>query len=92
MKIKVLSISMISLMAVSAIGVIFLATSNEKINEAEAYSTRSVPTTIDLNATSDETIREYYDNLSSLGNNEKTGTNLLKNLKPILKNGQQYFS
>ena len=60
--------------------------------EASSYSVNSVPTTVDLNDASDSDIRSYYASLNSLTANEKKGTNLLKNLKPILKNGQKYFS
>ena len=47
---------------------------------------------IDLNDCTEEEIRDYYDDLNSLDVSERQGTNLLKNLKPILKNNQQYFS
>ena len=60
--------------------------------EASSYSVNSVPTTIDLNDTTESNIRNYYSSLNSLTANERKGTNLLKNLKPILKNGQKYFS
>lgn len=46
-----------------------------------------VPKDIDLNDVKEENIRAYYTNLNSLSNEERQGTNLLKNLKPILKNG-----
>ena len=59
---------------------------------ASSYSVRSVPTTIDLNDTSESEIRSYYAGLNSLSTSERQGTNLLKNLKPILKNGQKYLS
>ena len=60
--------------------------------EVEAYDINSLPTTINLNDASDQVIRNYYSNLNSLGENELKGTNLLKNLKPILKNNQKYYS
>ena len=60
--------------------------------EASNYSTNSVPKNINLNDTSASDIREYYSSLNSLSTSERQGTNLLKNLKPILKNGQKYFS
>lgn len=63
----------------------------EKVS-ASSYSVNTVPTTIDLNDASDSTIRSYYNELNSLTTSERQGTNLLKNLKPILKNGQKYFS
>ena len=59
---------------------------------AKAYTVASLPTTIDLNDSDPDEIRNYYSSLSSLSESEKKGTNLLKNLKTILKNGQQYYS
>jgi Cof subfamily protein (haloacid dehalogenase superfamily) len=41
---------------------------------------------IDLNDNSETDIRSYYSSLNSLSASERTGTNLLKNLKPILQN------
>ena len=60
--------------------------------EASNYSVNSIPTTINLNDTSEANIRNYYSSLNGLSENERKGTNLLKNLKPILKNNQKYFS
>ena len=51
----------------------------------------SVPTTIDLNDVKEENIRSYYSNLNSLEESQRQGTNLLKNLKPILKEGQRCY-
>lgn len=50
------------------------------------------PNAIDLNDTSEVEIRNYYSNLNILAENERKGTNLLKNLKPILKNNQVCYS
>ena len=59
----------------------------------QAYSTVSkLPTTIDLNDSTEEEVRSYYSNLNPLSDNEKNKENLLKNLKPILSNGQLYHS
>ena len=60
--------------------------------DASNYSVNSVPTTIDLNDASESDIRSYYASLNNLSTSERSGTNLLKNLKPILKKGQKYFS
>ena len=65
---------------------------SKEAKEAEGYSTSSLPTTIDLNDTSATNIRDYYKSLNSLSTSERQGTNLLKNLKTILKNGQKYYS
>ena len=47
---------------------------------------------IDLNDCTEQEIRDYYSELNSLDESERQGTNLLKNLKPILKNNQKYYS
>ncbi len=69
----------------------FLALSHNT-KSANAYSTSSLPTTIDLNDTSAANIRSYYSSLNSLSTSERQGNNLLKNLKTILKSGQKYYS
>ena len=69
-----------------------LVNSSKDVKEVEGYSTSSLPTTIDLNDTSAANIRSYYSSLNNLSQSERQGTNLLKNLKNILKNGQKYFS
>ena len=65
---------------------------SKKDVKVEGYSTSSLPTTIDLNDTSEANIRSYYSSLNSLATSQRQGTNLLKNLKTILKNGQKYYS
>ena len=76
-----------------ATGVVALMGINKNIKPAHAYTAKSVTSikNINLNGVSDEDVRNYYSDLDSLPENERKGTNLLKNLKPILKNGQQYF-
>lgn len=76
-----------------ATGVVALMGINKTFKPAHAYTAKSVTSikNIDLNDVSDEDVRNYYSDLDSLPENERKGTNLLKNLKPILKNGQQYF-
>ena len=70
----------------------FLIPSN-KAEESLGYTATNVPTTnIDLNDSSASTIRNYYSSLNNKSQSELQGTNLLKNLKTILKNGQKYFS
>ena len=73
---------------------VFLSINNnsaEKV-DASSYSVATVPTTIDLNDSTASEIRNYYSGLNSLATSQRQGTNLLKNLKPILKNGQKYLS
>ena len=60
--------------------------------KVDAYSSSSLPTTIDLNDNSEPEIRNYYSSLNSLSASERQGDNLLKNLKNILKAGQKYYS
>ncbi len=76
-----------------ASGVTALFGLNKSLKPTHAYSAKSVTSIkdINLNSVSDEDVRDYYSNLDSLSAEERQGTNLLKNLKPILKNGQQYF-
>lgn len=54
---------------------------------AMATDTSSLPTTINLNLVGENDVRSYYSALNGLGEDELKGTNLLKNLKPILKEG-----
>ena len=63
-----------------------------KVEPVSAYDKASLPTTINLNDYEETDIRSYYSNLNSLNESERRGTNLLKNLKPILKNNQNYYS
>ena len=50
----------------------------------------SLNTNIDLNRNSVSEIRDYYASLNSLSNSERSGTNLLKNLRPILQDMSYY--
>lgn len=59
-------------------------------SSAPTYATK-LPEVIDLNDSTESEIRNYYSSLNSLQGSEKQGTNLLKNLKPILQNFD-YFS
>lgn len=71
---------------------LFFSKGTKKEIVTSAYNNTSIPETmnIDLNYPTDASIRNYYSALNSLPNSEKQGENLLKNLKPILKNGQKY--
>lgn len=84
--IPVMSIGLLSLTSVS------LTLNFNKTNKVDAYSIASLPTTINLNDNSKTEIRNYYSTLNSLSTTERQGTNLLKNLKSILSNGQKYYS
>jgi hypothetical protein len=84
--IPALAVSVLSLASALVI------TQNKNYQEVSAYTVSSLATTIDLNDCSDDEIRSYYAGLNSLSENERLGTNLLKNLKPILANNQKYYS
>ncbi len=85
--------SIIALLPISfALGVIFVD-KTAKASPVEAYDYTSLSKMdINLNDTSSEDIRNYYSDLNGLTAANKKGTNLLKNLKPILSEGQKYFS
>jgi len=85
--------SLAALLPISlGIGVLLGAAKKPVAEKVEGYSASSLPTTIDLNDTSAANIRSYYSSLNNLSQSERQGTNLLKNLKTILKNGQKYYS
>ena len=79
----------VSVLSLASALVIF---QNKNYQEVSAYSIANLPTTIDLNDCTDAEIRSYYAGLDSLSESERQGTNLLKNLKPILSNNQKYYS
>ena len=83
-------IGLSTLLAGTSLAVIFRQ--NNKVEKVEAYEVSALPTTIDLNDTSNADIRTYYSSLNNLSESERQGENLLKNLKTILKNGQKYYS
>lgn len=83
------SASLVSTMvACAAIGISHF---NQKLSPAVAYDASKLPTTIDLNDSSESDIRAYYSSLNDLSESERQGKNLLKNLKPILKKDQKYY-
>ena len=57
--------------------------------EASNYSNSTLTKTIDLNPVSSAEVRSYY---ASLDGKSLSGEDLLKALKPILREGQQYHS
>ena len=86
---KVVSASTIAaLMAISVVGVIKAKEQAEKMSCVLAVD---LPTTnIDLNDSTESEIRSYYSSLDNKSESELQGTNLLKNLKTILKNMTYY--
>ncbi|MCQ2801457.1 MAG: bacterial Ig-like domain-containing protein [Bacilli bacterium] len=85
--------SIIALLPISfALGVIFVD-KTVKASPVDAFDYTSLSKMdINLNDTSSEDIRNYYSDLNNLATADKKGTKLLENLKPILAEGQKYFS
>ena len=81
-----------ALTAVFTLNVSLYATLHKNAQKVDAYDSSSLPTTIDLNDCTEQEIRSYYSGLNSLIASERKGTNLLKNLKPILSNNQKYYN
>ena len=63
---------------------------NAEPSSSEPRFANKLPTTIDLNDSTESEIRSYYSSLGSLSASERNGTNLLKNLKPILQDFDYY--
>ncbi len=74
-----------------ALGV-FVGITKPTSEEAKGYTTSALPTTIDLNDTSEANIRLYYSSLNGKSESERKGSNLLKHLKTILKTDQKYYA
>ena len=92
MKIRKHIFRITTLSTVFAVGIGATVYHNAARKEADAYSATSLTSTINLNDCTEQEIRSYYSDLNSLSTSERQGTNLLKQLKPILKNGQQYLN
>ena len=88
MKKRVLFLTL-SLLAPAAFIGVNNKTPIETLAADSGYKTTSLPSTIDLNPVSADDIRSYY---ASLEGKSLQGNDLLKALKPILKQGQQYHS
>lgn len=77
---------------VSSLGLVALLNVHQNPVELKGYDGISLTKMdIDLNDTSSVEIRDYYSALNNKNENEKKGSNLLKNLKSILKEDQLYF-
>ena len=63
---------------------------NAEPSSSEPRFANKLPSTIDLNDSTESEIRSYYSSLDSLSASERNGTNLLKNLKPILQDFDYY--
>lgn len=65
-------------------------TKSRPVAEINAYAPSALPTRISLKDATEAEVRSYYGALSSLPESALKGDELLKHLKPILKNNQQY--
>ena len=88
---KLLATLSIAALVIGA-GIVLTRKSPVKVEAYTAYTENGLPTTIKLKDNTPEEIRNYYNGLLSVDVSEKTGTDLLKHLKPILRNNQKYFS
>ena len=59
--------------------------------QALGTSTTTLPSSVNVTPLNESGIRTYYSSLNSLSTSERQGTNLLKNLKPILSNNFFYY-
>ena len=73
----------------SLLGAASLPIPSSETPSGPRYATK-LPTTIDLNDSTEAEIRDYYSSLNSLEASERNGNNLLKNLKPILQDFDYY--
>lgn len=92
MKKSLILVSLTLALSIGAVSASIFLNNKKMVEKVDAYSVSSLPTTIDLNDTSAANIRSYYSSLNNLNTSERQGTNLLKNLKTILKNGQKYYA
>ena len=85
--------SVIAALSITSITAVVFSSKNNSI-ETQGYTPRTsetLPTTLYLDDVDEPDIRSYYSALNNKGNSQKTGTNLLASLKPILKNNQIYY-
>ena len=86
----IVKIASLSLLGVLTLGSAVIALKHSgTLYEANAAT---LPNKIDLNDSTESEIKDYYSSLSSLSEEERSGTNLLKNLKGIIANNVTYFS
>ena len=84
------------MLATAGISLLALCSFTKEVTVAKALELTgptyqsSVPKNLTLKDNTESEIRSYYNSLNSLANSEKTGTNLLKNLKPILQEMTYY--
>lgn len=81
-----IALCLLAPIAIGSVSLLNIHDSPTKEFASASYTHAKLPTTIDLNAVEASTIRNYY--ACAQG---KNGDDLLKALKPILMNNQQYF-
>ena len=69
-----------------------LSSSFEGAQKVDADNSALPKENITLRDNSEAEIRSYYSSLNAKETSERSGNNLLKNLKPILKEGMKYYS
>lgn len=75
-----------------AVSLVGLSDVSKNITQVNSYTKDgTLATTIKLKDNSAEEIKNYYSALNGKDASELQGNNLLKNLKPILQNGQKYY-
>lgn len=92
MKKKIFITSLAVALTSGAISASIFSICHKNVEKTNAYTVSSLPSTINLNDSTPEVIKGYYSSLVGKDESELKGTNLLKNLKTILKNGQKYYS
>ncbi len=92
MKKKIFITSLAIALSIGAISASIFSISHKNVEKTNAYTISSLPSTINLNDSTPEVIKGYYSSLVGKDESELKGTNLLKHLKTILKDGQKYYS
>ena len=85
-----ISSSLVALCIISFFNIAFDHPSTFKA-EALGTSTTALPSSVNATPVNETDIRSYYESLNALATSERQGTNLLKNLKPILANNSFYY-
>ena len=85
-----ISSSFATLLIVSFFNIEFVQNSTYQATALGTYTT-SLPSSINVTPVNETGIRSYYDSLDTLATSERQGTNLLKNLKPILSEDSFYY-
>lgn len=89
----VISISLLTLASLSVgLSISFMNRGDVKEAKASPTYSSSMPTTIYLKDNTDTEIRSYYNQLTTLTDAERSGTNLLKSLRDIIHDDITYYA